>query len=64
MRAHLRPQVEIAVHRQHRVGVVLGAERKQPLARVLEVLLQEQVSWRGQEKVLAVRGADVLRGSH
>lgn len=44
--------------------MVLGAEWKQPLAGVLEVFLQEQVSRCGQEKVLAVGGADILRGSH
>lgn len=44
--------------------MVLGAEWKQPLAGVLEVFLQEQVSGCGQEQVLAVWGADVLRGSH
>lgn len=58
--AYLRSQVEVTVHRQHRVGVILGAEWKQLLAGVLQIFLQEQLSWRSQEKVLAVRGADVL----
>lgn len=62
--ANLRPQVEITVNSQHRVGIVPCAEWKQLLAGVLEVLLQEELSRRSQEKVLGVRGTDVLRGPH
>lgn len=58
--ANLCSQVEITVNRQHRVGVVPGAEWKQLLAGVLEVLLQEKLSRRSQEKVLGVGGTDVL----
>lgn len=61
---YLRSQVEVTIHRQYRVCVVLGAERKQLLAGVLEVFLQEELSWCSQEKVLTVWGADVLRGPH
>lgn len=57
---NLWSQVEITVDRQHRVGVVPRAEWKQLLAGVLEVLLQEELSRRSQEKVLGVRGTDVL----
>lgn len=61
---YLRSQVEVTVHRQDGVCVVLGAEWKQLLAGVLKVFFQEELSWRSQEKVLAVRGTDVLRGPH
>lgn len=61
---YLRPQVEITVHREYRVCVVLCTEWKQLLAGVLEVFFQEELSWSSQEKVLAVWGTDVLRGPH
>lgn len=62
--AYLMSQVEVTVHRQYRVCVVLGAEWKQLLAGVLEVFFQQELSWCSQEKVLAVWSTDVLRGPH
>ena len=62
--AYLMSQVEVTVHREYRVCVVLGAEWKQLLAGVLEVFFQQELSWCSQEKVLAVRSTDVLRGPH
>lgn len=43
--AYLRPKIEITVHREHRVCVVLDAEGKQLLACVLEVFFKKQLSW-------------------
>lgn len=57
---YLWPQVEVTVYGQDWVCVVPGAEWKQFLAGVLQVFFQEELSWRSQEEVLAVRGTDVL----
>lgn len=57
---YLRSQVKVAVHRQYRVSVVLGAEWKQFMAVVLEIFFQKELSWCSQEKVLTVWGTDVL----
>lgn len=61
---YLRSQVEVTVHRQYGVCIILGAEWKQLLAGVLEVFLQEELSCCSQEKMLAVRGADILWRPH
>lgn len=60
MSVYLRSQVKVAVHRQYRVSVVLGAEWKQFMAVVLEIFFQKELSWCSQEKVLTVWGTDVL----
>lgn len=60
MSVYLRSQVKVAVHRQYRVCVVLGAEWKQFMAVVLEIFFQKELSWCSQEKVLTVWGTDVL----
>ncbi|TNN67580.1 hypothetical protein EYF80_022253 [Liparis tanakae] len=59
--AHLRADVEVAVDGQNWVAFVPDGHREQPVAAALQEPLQQKLSRRVQEGLLAIRGANVLR---
>lgn len=59
--SYLRAKVEVAVDRKERVAVTASAEGKKPLTCVLEVFLQQELTWSSQEQVLAIWSTDILR---
>lgn len=61
--SYLGPQVEVAVDQQHGVAVIPQGQREEAVAVLLEELLQQELGRGREERVLAVRGADVL-GRH
>lgn len=61
--SYLRAQVKVAVDQQHGVAVIPQGEREEAVAVLLQELLQQELGRGREERVLAVRGADVL-GRH
>lgn len=59
--AYLRAQVEVAVDRKNRMAIIASAQGEKPLTCVLEVFLQQKLTWSSQEQVLAIWGTDILR---
>lgn len=62
--AYLWAQVEVAVDRKNRVAIIASAQREKPLTCVLEVFLQQKLTWSSQEQVLAIGSTDILRWLH
>lgn len=60
--SYLRSQIQVAVDQQHGVALVPQGQREEAVAVLLEELLQQKLRRGRQERVLAVRSADVLGG--
>lgn len=62
--AYLGAQVEIAVDRKNWMAIIASAQWEKPLTCVLEVFLQQELTWSSQEQVFAIWSTDILRWLH
>lgn len=58
---YLKPDVQVAVNGQYRVLEVMNGLRKEFVCRMLKKFLQEELRWGCQQRMLTVRGTDVLK---
>lgn len=61
---YLKPDVQVAVNGQHRVLEVMDGLWEEFVRRMLKELLQEELRRGCQQRMLTVRGADVLKGHY